>query len=105
MDNTTAEKPRRIDAEETAFVEKSRKGRTFTFVRFEDSGRVEESITTHKWDEELANIARMDGTVVTFRPATENEIIEFILSGRMQDEDDGDAEFDRGYNEAKEGWY
>jgi hypothetical protein len=75
----------------------------YTHVTFTTpEGLVETSVTRHVWNQELADIASEDGSRVEFRPATSEEIDEFINSGAQQAEDDSDYWFEQGWNEAKE---
>jgi len=78
-----------------AYLAKQREGRSFTFTRITSPEGTEESVATGTvdyWTEVLS------GETFEVRPATEEEVVDFVLSGGIEDEDRDDAEFQKGWD-------
>ena len=90
------------DADEK-YLARMREKRSFTFTQLTNEHGVHPEVATGTvayWTKILINDwADEDGeTVDVIREATEAEIIDFVMDGGIEDEDEGDREFDAGWN-------
>jgi hypothetical protein len=82
-----------------AYLAEQRKGQSFTYSRINGKAAVMLGTLTY-WQEVLE--AAKDGEVEEVRSATENEIVEFVMGGGIEDADQADQEFQRGWDEYSE---
>ena len=85
---------------DVAYLAKQRKGRSFCYSRLDTPEGTDETISLNPV-EKLEDLFRhlKDGTTVAeLRPATEEEVVEFVLSGGIEFEAEADAEFQRGWD-------
>jgi len=91
-------------AADEAYLAKMTKGRSFTFTSLSTPDGPEDTVTTGTvayWTEVLENPHGTfgdDSTVEEIREATEAEVIHFVMNGGIEDEDEADDEFQRGWD-------
>ena len=64
------------------------------------NGTIEESVTTHVWDDDMVAMSLTDPFVsaCAWRMATPDEIVDFVATGQWLQEQQSDADFDYGFN-------
>jgi len=80
---------------DTAYLAKQREGRSFTHTSISTPKGTEESVATGTvdyWTEVLS------GETFEARPATEEEVVDFVMGGGIEDEERDDEAFQQGWN-------
>jgi len=91
-------------AADEAYLARMRKGRSFTFTQLTNAQGVHVDVclgTAEYWTEVLTDsiFEGEEETVDEIRTATEAEIVDFVMGGGIEDADDDDREFQRGWDE------
>ena len=82
---------------DTAHLAKQREGRSFTFTSITTPRGMEEAVATGTVDY-WTEVLNGSGREFKVRPATEEEVVDFVMGDGIEDEERDDEEFQQGWD-------